>query len=77
MVTHYLLMIRWIYIMAIALYTVCSIICGISKNIGMFFAFRMLQAVFSSAGQALGSGTASDLFEPQDRGKTTSIYILG
>jgi MFS family permease len=60
-----------------ALYTVCTVICGISKNIGTFFAFRMLQSIFASTGQALGSGTASDLFEPQDRGKATSFYILG
>ncbi|KAI8886540.1 MFS general substrate transporter [Backusella circina FSU 941] len=68
---------RWVYLSAIALYTTCSILCGVSKNIGMFFAFRMLQAVFSSAGQALGGGTVSDLFEPQDHGRATSIFILG
>jgi MFS family permease len=60
-----------------ALYTVCTIICGISNNIGVFFAFRMLQGVFACGGQAIGGGTVSDLFEAKDRGKATGLFIFG
>lgn len=60
-----------------ALYTVCTIICGISTKLGLFFVFRLLQGIFACAGQAVGSGSVSDVFEPQDRGKAMGIYILG
>jgi len=59
------------------LYTVCTIICGISTNLGLFFAFRLLQGIFACAGQAVGGGSVSDIFEPHERGKAMSIYILG
>ncbi|KAL9558281.1 hypothetical protein MBANPS3_000981 [Mucor bainieri] len=68
---------RWIYIVAIVLYTVCTIICGISTSLGLFFAFRLLQGIFACAGQAVGGGSVSDIFEPHERGKAMSIYILG
>ncbi|KAI8888929.1 MFS general substrate transporter [Backusella circina FSU 941] len=68
---------RWVYITTLALYTVCTIICGTSSSIGVFFAFRMLQGIFACGGQAVGGGTVSDLFEPKDRGKATGIFILG
>ncbi|GAA5817662.1 hypothetical protein MFLAVUS_011213 [Mucor flavus] len=68
---------RWIYIVAMAIYTVCTIICGISTNLGLFFAFRLLQGIFACAGQAVGGGSVSDIFEPHERGKAMGIYILG
>lgn len=58
------------------LYTVCTVICGISKNIGTFFAFRIIQGCFACVGQAIGSGTISDLYEASERGKKMSYYIL-
>ncbi|KAI9486470.1 MAG: major facilitator superfamily domain-containing protein [Benjaminiella poitrasii] len=68
---------RWVYFVAMVLYTVCTIICGISTNLGLFFAFRLLQGIFACAGQAVGGGSVSDIFEPHERGKAMSIYILG
>ncbi|KAI8985912.1 major facilitator superfamily domain-containing protein [Pilobolus umbonatus] len=68
---------RWVYIITMALFAVCSLICGLSNNIGVFFCFRLLQGIFSSAGQAIGGGSVTDLFEAQERGKAMSIYILG
>lgn len=67
---------RWVYITAMFFYTVCTIVCGVSTNIGLFFAFRLLQGIFGSAGQAVGGGSVSDLFEPQERGKAMGIYML-
>jgi MFS family permease len=58
------------------LYTVCTIICGVSTNIGLFFAFRLLQGIFGSAGQAVGGGSVNDIFEPHQRGKAMGIYML-
>ncbi|KAI9362358.1 major facilitator superfamily domain-containing protein [Pilaira anomala] len=68
---------RWIYIIAMAIYTVCTIICGISTKLSVFYAFRVLQGIFACAGQAVGGGSVSDIFEPHERGKAMGIYILG
>ncbi|CAO3671234.1 unnamed protein product [Rhizopus stolonifer] len=68
---------RWVYISCMALYTICTIICGVSRNLGQFFAFRMLQGIFGSVGQAVGGGSVSDLFEPHERGRAMGIYLLG
>jgi MFS family permease len=67
---------RWVYILSMALCTVCTILCGISKNMGMFFTFRVLQGSFACVGQALGGGSVSDIFEPHERGKAMSYYIF-
>ncbi|KAI8640891.1 major facilitator superfamily domain-containing protein, partial [Parasitella parasitica] len=68
---------RWIYIVCLILYCVCTIVCGVSTNLGLFFAFRLLQSVFASAGQAVGGGSISDMFEPRERGKAMGLYMLG
>lgn len=60
-----------------ALYTVCTIICGIANSLGVFFAFRLLQGIFACAGQAVGGGSVSDIFERHERGKAMGIYMLG
>lgn len=73
----FFLLARWIYIIAMAIYTVCTIICGISTKLSVFFAFRVLQGIFGCAGQAVGGGSVSDIFEPHERGKAMGIYILG
>jgi MFS family permease len=59
------------------LYTIFSVICGVSKNIGMFFVFRLLQAVAASAAQAIGGGSVADMYNFQSRGKMMSIFLLG
>ncbi|SAM05412.1 hypothetical protein [Absidia glauca] len=65
------------YIISMVLYTIFSVICGVSKNIGMFFVFRMLQAVAASAAQAIGGGSIADMYNFQSRGKMMSIFLLG
>ncbi|KAL7334133.1 hypothetical protein PS15p_202944 [Mucor circinelloides] len=68
---------RWIYIVSLVLYCVCTIVCGVSTNLGLFFAFRLLQSIFASAGQAVGGGSISDMFEPRERGRAMGLYMLG
>lgn len=67
---------RPVYTYGMLLYTVCSVVCGVSTNLGLFFAFRLLQGIFACTGQAIGGGSVSDIFEPHERGKAMSIYIL-
>lgn len=59
-----------------AFYVVFTIICGIASNLGLFFAFRVLQGIASSAGMAVGGGSVADLFSPQERGRAMSIFML-
>ncbi|KAI7858046.1 major facilitator superfamily domain-containing protein [Circinella umbellata] len=68
---------RGVYIIAMAIYTVTTIICGISKNLVLFFVMRVLQGVFSSAGMTVGGGTVADLFMVHERGKIMSLLTLG
>ncbi|EPB84183.1 hypothetical protein HMPREF1544_09046 [Mucor circinelloides 1006PhL] len=68
---------RWIYIVSLVLYCVCTIVCGVSTNLGLFFTFRLLQSIFASAGQAVGGGSISDMFEPRERGRAMGLYMLG
>jgi MFS family permease len=58
------------------MYTVFSVLCGISTNFGMFFGFRLLQAACVCVAQAIGGGTISDICKPQERGKVMSYYIF-
>lgn len=68
---------RWIYIVCLLLFSVCTVICGVSTNIGLFFVFRLLQAGFGAAAQSVGGGTISDIFDFKDRGKAMGIFMLG
>lgn len=63
--------------MSLVLYCVCTIVCGVSKNLGLFFTFRLLQSIFASAGQAVGGGSISDMFQPHERGRAMGLYMLG
>ncbi|ORZ05854.1 major facilitator superfamily domain-containing protein [Absidia repens] len=65
------------YIIAMLLYVIFSVVCGVSKNIGLFFAFRLLQGVAASAAQAIGGGSVADMYNFQSRGKMMSIFLLG
>ncbi|KAI9302951.1 major facilitator superfamily domain-containing protein [Cunninghamella echinulata] len=68
---------RWTYIITMLLYTVCSIVCGVSTNLPLFYVFRVLQGVFCAAATGVGGGSVADLFEPHQRGKAMAIFLLG
>ncbi|CAO3635098.1 unnamed protein product [Cunninghamella blakesleeana] len=68
---------RWTYISTMFLYTVCSIICGVSTNLPLFYIFRVLQGIFSAASAGVGGGSVADLFQPHQRGAAMSIFLLG
>ncbi|KAI8062863.1 major facilitator superfamily domain-containing protein [Gongronella butleri] len=68
---------KWTYVISMALFAVFSVICGLSKNVGMFFVFRLLQSAAASAPQAIGGGSVSDMYDFQSRGRMMSIFMLG
>ncbi|KAI9260531.1 major facilitator superfamily domain-containing protein [Phascolomyces articulosus] len=68
---------RWVYISSMGFYTVFTIICGIANSLPLFFVFRILQGIASSAGMAVGGGSVADLFRPAERGRAMSTFMLG
>ncbi|KAI9490585.1 major facilitator superfamily domain-containing protein [Zychaea mexicana] len=66
-----------VYLISMLIYTVTTIVCGVSKNLALFFVMRTLQGVSSSAGMTVGGGTIADLFLPHERGKAMSLLTLG
>lgn len=60
-----------------ALFTVLTVACGASKNIGMLVAFRFLAGTAGVAVITCGSGTIVDLMPPERRGVAMALWSLG
>lgn len=50
--------------------------CGFAQTKGQMMAFRFLSGLGGSAPLAIGGGTLSDMFRPEERGKAISVYSL-
>ncbi|ORY01798.1 MFS general substrate transporter [Basidiobolus meristosporus CBS 931.73] len=68
---------RIVYILSTALFIVASVLCAISKNIGMFIVMRILQSSGSSAAMAVGAGSISDMFYLEERGTAMGLFFIG
>ncbi|KAI8060107.1 major facilitator superfamily domain-containing protein [Gongronella butleri] len=68
---------RWIYVLGITLFTLFTILCGTSANLGAFIFFRLCQGVFASIGMGLGGGSIADMFEGPERNRAVSLYMFG
>ncbi|OJD30864.1 mfs multidrug transporter [Diplodia corticola] len=60
-----------------AFYLAWNLGCGFAKTKGQMMAFRFLSGLGGSAPLAIGGGTLSDMFLPEQRGKAISMYSLG
>ena len=68
----------------LVIYHTCSIVylgfiigCALSKNTGMFLAFRFLAGCAASGPSAVGGGTVADVIPPAQRGRAMSLFFLG
>lgn len=69
---------RWAtYTYSSLLYTLFTIACALSPNVGWLLAFRFLAGAVSSTPLAIGGGTISDLIPVQERGFALSLYMFG
>lgn len=68
---------RNIYIVSFFLNIIFSLLSGLSVNIGMLIAFRILSGGASASVQAVGAGTVADIWEPKERGRAMGIFYLG
>lgn len=67
---------RLVYLASLSVFTIGSVVVGISKSIELVIGFRCFQAAGSSAVHAIGAATLADIFEPAERGTKMGIYYI-
>ncbi|CAE6531611.1 unnamed protein product [Rhizoctonia solani] len=68
---------RPIYLFGFLVFSLASVVCALSTNIGMLLTFRFVQAVGASCAQSVGLGIISDIYVPAERGRATGWWYLG
>ncbi len=66
-----------IFSLGIAIFTIASVICGLSPNINVLIAMRAVQAFGAAMLQSNSSAIVADTFHPQVRGKAFGYTTLG
>ena len=59
------------------LFIICTVATALSKNMGMLIAFRFLMGFAGSTPITNGSGTISDMFPVEERGKAMAVWAMG
>lgn len=62
-----------IYAAGFVIFTVGSVLCGLSTQIAWLIAFRVLQAIGGAMMMALGTAIVTEAFPPSERGKALGI----
>lgn len=65
------------YNVANVFFIIFTVAAALSKNMGMLIAFRFLMGFAGSTPITNGSGTISDMFPVEQRGKAMAIWALG
>jgi multidrug resistance protein len=58
-------------------FVIFTIACGVSTNMGMLIAFRVLAGIAGSAPLTIGGGTIADMFPPAERAGAMAIWSIG
>ena len=66
-----------VYNLGFALFTISSALCGLSNNVWLLVAFRVVQALGGSLIASNGNALIADLFPPNKRGKAYGLTALG
>jgi len=64
------------FLICIAMFTVCSFLCGISDNLVELVVFRLLQGFFGGGLQPNQQSIILDTFEPAQRGRAFSVVAV-
>lgn len=68
---------RWgvkrLFILGIALFTLCSTLCGVAPNLGWLIGFRILQGIGGGMLMPLGMAIALQPFAKEDRAKASAL----
>jgi len=65
------------FLLCVAMFTICSFLCGIATNLGELVVFRLLQGFFGGGLQPNQQSIILDTFEPSQRGRAFSIVAVG
>src|SRR5262245_636802 len=63
---------KWIYIISLALFTIASMLCGLSWSVGSMVFFRILQGLGGGALLPIGIALVYAAFPPEERGLSQS-----
>ena len=64
------------FILCIAMFTVCSFLCGISQSLGQLIIFRLMQGFFGGGLQPNQQSIILDTFEPAKRGAAFGLTAV-
>ncbi|KAI5479119.1 MFS transporter [Pseudohyphozyma bogoriensis] len=62
------------YLGSLAMYVAATAVCSRAPNVGVFIAFRILQASGISSVMAVGAGTLADIYDSHERGTRLAVY---
>jgi MFS transporter, DHA2 family, multidrug resistance protein len=64
------------FVVCIAAFTICSLLCGIATSLGQLIVFRVLQGFFGGGLQPNQQSIILDTFPPEQRGRAFSISAI-
>jgi DHA2 family multidrug resistance protein len=64
------------FLICIAMFTVCSFLCGIATSLPQLVLFRLLQGLFGGGLQPSQQSVILDTFEPSQRGRAFSLVAI-
>src|SRR5829696_2199923 len=67
---------RRVYIGGFAVFTVASVLCGLSLNVGQLTAVRVLQGIGFGMIQAVAPALVASTFAPSERGKALGLNVI-
>lgn len=65
------------FLLCIAMFTLCSFLCGVATSLGQLVVFRLLQGFFGGGLQPNQQSIILDTFEPSERGRAFSVVAFG
>jgi EmrB/QacA subfamily drug resistance transporter len=64
------------FLFALAIFTIASILCGLSQSIGQLIAFRILQGVGGGMLTPVGTAMLYRAFPPEERARASTVLII-
>ena len=65
------------FLLCVAMFTLCSFLCGIATSLSQLVVFRLMQGFFGGGLQPNQQSIILDTFEPSQRGRAFSIVAVG
>ncbi len=66
-----------LFVVAVAGFTVASVLCGLSQSIAQIVLFRLLQGMFGASLVPLSQAVMFDIYPPEQRGSAMALWGVG